>query len=286
MKKLKLFVILALFFTLVSDTAPILAQRKQGGEWKLVFRDEFRLKNGSQPDARHWSCPSRGWSTWNRWVSDSKRVAFIRNGKLVCRAIRNVEHPADTARMLTGAVETRGKFSFQYGKIEVRAKTNLHAGNFPAIWLMPQPPAPSHPDGGEIDIFESFGSHRDAHHTVHNHWSLTLKHADRPKNHFVKGYFDVDKWHVYGLEWSPGSLVFTIDGTATGVYNKSSDAEALANGQWPFDRPFYIILNQSVRQFGTPFGGDPDLDYVYETQFDWVRVYQLNGAKRGSYKKP
>lgn len=61
--------------------------------------------------------------------------------------------------------------------------------------------------------------------------------------------------------------------------NKSSDAEALANGQWPFDHPFYIILNQSLRPFGTPFGCDPDLDYVYETQFDRVRAYQRKGAK-------
>lgn len=268
-----------LLLVLFASDAGLIKAQDSKGEWKLVFRDEFRQKNGSRPDARFWSCSPRGWSTWNRWIVDSKDVAFIRNGKLVCRAIRNTDHSADTVRMLTGAVETRGKFSFQYGKIEVRAKTNLHTGNFPAIWLMPQPPAPDHPDGGEIDIFESYGSHRDAYHTIHSHWSLTLKHKDKPKNQFIKGHFDVDKWHIYGLEWTPNSLVFTIDGMTTGVYNKSRDTEALANGQWPFDRPFYIILNQSLRQFGTPFGGDPDLDYVYETQFDWVRVYQRNDTK-------
>ena len=140
---------------------------------------------------------------------------------------------------------------------------------------MPQPPAEIHPYGGEIDVFESFGTHRDAHHTVHSHWTLHLKHDDKPKNHFIKTHFGVNEWHVYGLEWTPSRLVFLIDDEVTGVYSKSTDAEALANKQWPFDHPFYIILNQSVRTFGTPFGGDPDLDYVYETQFDWVRVYKL-----------
>ena len=80
--------------------------------------------------------------------------------------------------------------------------------------------------------------------------------------------------HVYSTQWSDSAIVFRIDGEVTGIYRKSKDTEALANKQWPFDHPFYIILNQSVTKFGTAFGGAPDIDYVYETQFDWVRVYQ------------
>lgn len=260
---------LALF---VSDTPR--AQRSNE-EWQIVFRDEFNGRRGSRPDTAYWSCSLRGVSTWDRWISSSDKVAFVRNGKLVCRAMRNRTEPSDTALMLTGAVDTRGKFSFQYGKIEVRAKTNLHEGNFPAIWLMPEEPAPRHPHGGEIDIFESFGTHRDAYHTIHTNWTYLLKHT-KPSNQFVRTYFDVDQWHVYGLEWTPTSLIFYIDDEETGRYLKSTDKEALANNQWPFDRPFYIILNQSLRQFGTTFGGDPDVNYVYETQFDWVRVYKKN----------
>lgn len=264
--------LLYFFFPLLlsSDSLLMVAQNT---DYTLVFSDEFDRPDGSRPDSAYWSCPKRGWSTWDRWISDSERVAFIRDGKLVCRAIRNTETPADTALMLTGAVETKGKYSFQYGKIEVRAKTNLHEGNFPAIWLMPEPPAPRHPDGGEIDIYESYGTHRDACQTVHSHWTLSLKQNDNPKNTFSKHYFDINEWHIYGLEWTPTRLVFLIDGDVTGVYPKSMDEEALSKGQWPFDRPFYIILNQSLRRFGT-FGGSPDPDYVYETQFDWVRVYQ------------
>lgn len=267
----KSLIAVAVLFSLISDTVPVSAQK--ASDYTLVFSDEFNQKNGSRPDSLYWSCSPRGWSTWNRWISNSKKVAFVKKGKLVCRAIRNTENPADTARMITGAVETINKFSFQYGKIEVRARTNLHEGNFPAIWLMPQPPAERHPNGGEIDIFESYGTHRDACQTVHSHWTLDLKQNDNPKNTFAWHYFDVSKWHVYGIEWTFDKLIFMIDGKVTGVYNKSKDPEALAKGQWPFDHPFYIILNQSLRRFGT-FGGSPDPDYVYETQFDWVRVYQ------------
>ena len=41
------------------------------------------------------------------------------------------------ATMLTGAVDTRSSFAFQYGKIELRMRTNMLPGNFPAAWLLP-----------------------------------------------------------------------------------------------------------------------------------------------------
>lgn len=266
------FTIIVLFF-LHSDSANLSEKFTDQDDYVLVFSDEFDFF-----DTTKWGYCQRNPATWARWISPSPDVAFVKNGSLVCLAIKNHTEPADTALMLTGAIETKGKFSFQYGKIEVRARTNLHEGNFPAIWLMPEPPAPEHPYGGEIDIFESYGTHRDAKQTIHTNWTLNLKQNNNPKNQFRKSYFDINRWHVYGLEWTPTKLVFIIDGWVTGVYEKSTDEKALANGQWPFDRPFYIILNQSLRRFGT-FGGDPDLDYVYETQFDWVRVYQEKQVK-------
>ena len=241
-------------------------------DYELVFSDEFSGRSGSRPDTLYWSVPPRQPSTWARWISNSPAVAYLRNGRLVCRAVRDNGTTGGGQQMMTGAVHTKDKFYFQYGKIEVRARTNLHEGNFPAIWLMPQPPCPSHPHGGEIDIFESFGTHRDAYHTVHTNWTLNLK-KTTPKNSFVKNYFDVDKWHVYGLEWTEDMLRFTIDGMETGVYRKSSVKSELEQGQWPFDRPFYLILNQSVQSEGS-WAGSPDFGYVYETQFDWVHVYR------------
>ena len=246
--------------------------RAQDKDYVLVFEENFNGKKGSRPNPELWSCSPRGTSRWNRWIADSRSVAFIRRGKLICRAIRNTEAPADTAVMLTGAVETMNKFSFQYGKIEVRARTKRHQGNFPAIWLMPQPPAESHPAGGEIDIFETVGDHDDVYFTLHTNWTLRLKHII-PRNHFYKVVDNVERWHVYGVEWTADSIVWTVDGEVCGHYDKSTDETALANGQWPFDHPFYIILNQSIA-FPGEWAGMPDLDFVYETQFDWVRVWQ------------
>lgn len=45
----------------------------------------------------------------------------------------------------------------------------------------------------------------------------------------------------------------------------------LEEGQWSFDRFFFIILNQSVG-YGNWHAPDPHA--TYETEFDWVRIYQ------------
>ena len=238
-------------------------------DYVLVFRDEFKGPRGSQPDASKWSCPHRNPSTWARWISPSRAVAFLRGGKLVCRAIPNTTEPGDTARMLTGAVESLGKFSFQYGKVEVRMKTNLKQGNFPAIWMKPSD-TKTDDRYGEIDIVETYGYKKASFHTIHTHETYTLK--KRKPTEFSKD-IDISRWHVYGVEWTPDSIVWTVDGASVGVYRKSSLPEDLRNGQWTFDRPFYLRLNQSLGDGSYP-RFTPMTNEEYETRFDWVRVYQ------------
>ena len=66
-----------------------------------MFSDEFDLKDGAQPNPKVWQRSVRGTSRWNRWISKSSDVVFIRDGKLVCRAIPNTSERGDTATMLT-----------------------------------------------------------------------------------------------------------------------------------------------------------------------------------------
>ena len=239
--------------------------------YQLVFSDEFDLPDGSPPDPAKWTASQRQGATWSRWISPSTEVAFVKNGSLVCRAIPNPDTTADAVPMITGAMETRNKFSFTYGKVEVRLKTNLHKGNFPAAWMMPQPPADGWPRGGEIDIFESIDAQKTAYHTVHSHWTYDLGNRSNPRSSFSEQVM-VNAWHVYGLEWTEDCIIWTVDGKEVGRYAKSSDPNALANGQWPFDHPFYLILNQSVGNGS--WAKDADTSYTYQTFFDYVRVYQ------------
>lgn len=262
-------VCIAIFILLLSSDTFISKAQRVDNDYVLVFQDEFDGIDYAQPDTAKWGRSRRGWSSWNKWISRSEDVVYVRGGALVCRTIPNICEKSDTARMLTGAVETQDKFSFQYGKVEVRLRTNNHYGNFPAVWMMPQPPAPEHPYGGEIDIFEAFNSEGKAFQTVHSHWTMHLNKKKNPL-HAFSNPVTLGEWHVYGFEWTANKLIWTVDGTVVGLYEKSKNEDDLANGQWPFDRPYYLILNQSVGSSGSKI----DFKYIYETEFDWVRVYQ------------
>lgn len=242
------------------------------GAYELMFSDEFDQPDGSRPDSKKWRSSTRYSSTWNRWISPSADVAFISDGHLVCRAIPNPDRSTDDVPMITGAVETRDKFAFTYGKVEVCLRTTNHAGNFPAAWMMPQPPTDGWPKGGEIDIFECIDSENKSYHTVHSNWTYNLGHKNDPKSSFSRAT-NVEEWHVYGLIWTENALIWTVDGTVVGTYMKADNPEALSQGQWPFTHPFYIILNQSVGNGS--WAKAADTSFTYETRFDWVRVYRM-----------
>ena len=238
--------------------------------YQLIFSDEFNQTDGSHPDPAKWQCSTRYGSTWNRYISNSPDVAFIRNGSLVCRAIKNPDTTTDNVPMITGAMETRNLFSFTYGKVEIRLKALPHTGSFPAAWMMPQPPCASWPNAGEIDIFESIDDKNTAYHTVHSNWTYNLKRTNpTPSSNET---VTIGNWHVYGLTWEPDLLTWTVDGNRVATYRRLTTQNAIDGLQWPFDHEFYIILNQSVGDGS--WAAKPDQDFTYETEFDYVRVYQ------------
>lgn len=259
-----------LLFFVSADSARKAEVLVNDNNYVLVFSDEFNQPDGSRPDTTFWSCPPRSNAGWNRWVADSSAVAFIRKGKLVCRAIPNRTLQADTATMLTGAVFSKDKFEFRYGKVEVRMKTNLRVGNFPAAWLRTWP-TDKEPLYSEIDIMEVFGNRKVSAHTAHS--QLTTSRRRHGQRNTFNYACDVTKWHVYGVIWTEDSIVWTVDGVKVGEYDKTTDKDLLAQGQWSFDYPLFIILNQSVGMGGYDYFM-PQTNKTYETQFDWVRVYQ------------
>ena len=249
-------------------------QPTENTEYELVFSDEFNLPDGSRPDESKWvSCERQG-ATWNRWLADRPEVYFIKDGKLACRAIPNPYQDEDPVPMITGGVKSQGKFAFTYGKVECRALSNPWIGNFPAIWMMPADNSKGWPNAGEIDIWEVIDTDERSYHTIHSNWTYNLHQG--PQSSFntpVK----LDRYHTYGLEWDETSLKWYVDGKLVGTYNKSTDSNALNQGQWPFNKHFYLILNQSVGNGA--WAANADVNHVYETTFDWIRVYQKKGQQ-------
>ena len=251
-----------------SDSSIVHAQHS-AQNYHLVFSDEFNQRNGSMPDTTKWSIHERQQCTWARWISGSPKVISVRNGSLVCRAIPNQSEPNDTARMLTGAICSMGKFEFQYGKVEVRMKTNRKQGNFPAAWMV-------RPDCnttyGEIDIVETFGLKKMASHAIHS--KFTYHNDAHGLNNIFQEEIDITKWHVYSVEWTSDYVRWEVDGKTVGFFMKPTSSKKISEGQWTFDHPFYLILNQSVGN--GEYGNYANYNQSYETKFDWIRVYQKN----------
>ena len=242
-------------------------------EYKLRFADEFDGKDYSLPDANVWHNCTRESPTWKRFTSQTaegqQKTAFIRDGKLVTRCIKNTIAEEGNVDMISGAIESSDKMYFTYGRIEGRLRTTPHVGNFPAFWLMPQDNSAGWPNAGEIDIWEQIDTENKTYHTVHTHFTYDLK-LGLPNS--GSAYTNAADYHVITLDWTPELLTWYVDGTKAFSYAKTKQSYLLEKGQWPFDKPFYVILNQSVGN--NSWAKDADVNFEYETLFDYVRLYQ------------
>lgn len=136
----------------------------------------------------------------------------------ICEHICSEDFPAPPIQ--SARIKTNGTFAFRYGRIEVRAIMPTGDWLFPAIWLMP-----THnvyggwPRSGEIDVMETQGNEHFEHtngepvpvspegfstaSTLHfgpNGSSSAWRTA-----HFMRGIENRWDWHLYQLEWTPGT---------------------------------------------------------------------------------
>ena len=249
-------------------------EREEDTEWILVFSDEFNAEDYSQPVDDKWMRCQRYGATWNRWLSDSEEVIYLEDGDLVARAIPNPDKENDPVDMITGGIKSMGKFGFTYGYVEARIYNNLWRGNFPAFWMMPEDQSAGWPDCGEIDIWEVIDTENRSYHTIHSNWTYDLGYKNNPQSSFNTSC-SYDRYHTYGLAWDATTLIWYLDGKEVGRYAKSTNQSNLNQGQWPFDKHFHLILNQSVGNGS--WAANADITHTYETRFDWVRVYQKDG---------
>lgn len=245
-------------------------------EWELVFSDEFNGADYTQPTSEKWMRCQRYGATWNRWLSDSKEVIYEQGGDLVARAIPNPDTSTDNVPMITGGIKSMGKFGFTYGVVEGRIFSNLWVGNFPAFWMMPEDQSAGWPDCGEIDIWETIDEQSRSWHTVHSNWTYDLGKTGDPVSSFNVPV-DYSRYHTFRLEWNNKTLIWFVDGKEVGRYARSTKTSNINQGQWPFNKHFHLILNQSVGNGA--WAAHADVAHTYETRFDWVRVYQKRGMK-------
>ena len=241
--------------------------------WKLVYSDEFNY--AGLPDTSLWSYDVGGHGWGNNEAqfytyADSNNVK-VKDGTLKIIAL---QHKMEQSNYTSAKLTTYEKFSMQYGKIECRAKLPFGKGSWPAIWMLPNSIRTNTEDWplcGEIDIMEHVGKdpntiHNSLHTFLYNH----IKHTQI--THFGKVAEVSNQFHVYGIEWDEQSIQFFIDNKMVYESKKSENGRKTNNEGWPFDKPYYFILNLAI---GGNWGGEID-NTIFPNIFeiDYVRIYQ------------
>ena len=294
---------------LVLALAALAAPAAAADNWAMVWSDEF---DGDKIDRSKWGFDVDCWGGGNdehQCYTKSARNAAIEDGKLVITARHErVTGPAlpeqlrrtsatpeaeATRNFSSARLSTRGKASWRYGKVEVRAKLPQGQGTWPAIWMLPEKDRyGTWAASGEIDILEAVnlgvpcakcpgGRENTILGTLHfgGKWPGNKhKGEEVPFPAVLDGGF-----HTYAIEWGPERITWQVDGKTYAVRTADewSTTGSTARGA-PFDQPFHLILNLAIggKLAETRGLGGVQLDgYPKRMEIDWVRVWQAPDAK-------
>lgn len=183
-----------------------------------------------------------GWGNGEQqyYTGHSDNLFIDESGLNLCARRERVKHSDGRSFAYTSArIDTKGKFSFRYGKLVARARLPVGHGLWPAIWLMPEESAYGPwPASGEIDIMEARGRlPRQVSGTLHYGKDWDHKRLDEFSYTFESG--SIAEFHDYALEWNEQHIRWLVDGHC---YAERS----MEPGVMPFDQPFYVVLNLAV----------------------------------------
>lgn len=261
--------IAAIFMNVFRVQALILPGSEPIKGWKLVWSDEFNYKG--MPDSTKWGYESggHGWGNNEQQYYTSKDTtnAYVSDGtlKIIARKQPKDANPYTSARLVT-----HGKKEFTNGRIEVRAKLPAGKGTWPAVWMLgTNIEKAGWPTCGEIDIMEHVGYQKDSiYGTVHTKSYNHIIGTQKTKSIFIENPYS--QFHIYSIEWTPEKIDFLMDGK---VYNHFENEHKSVN-EWPFDYPFFIILNLAIGgNWGGKYGVDDSI-FPATMEVDYVRVYQ------------
>ena len=204
--------------------------------------------------------------------TNSQVNSYVSNGSLNLVAKKETFTDQGVTKQYTSA-RLNSKFSFKYGRVEVRAKLPSGAGTWPAIWMLgkniKEPGAfwsatygtQSWPACGEVDIMEHWGTNQNyvqsAMHTPSSYGGTvnlggqTIATAS-------------SEFHVYSLDWTAEKMVFSVDNVVHYTYNPPVKNAST----WPFDAEQYILLNVAIQS-------NIISNFTQAAmEVDYVRVYQ------------
>jgi len=233
-----------------------------GTQWELVWEDNFDVTG--LPDSAIWNY-EEGYIRNNEvqyYTKSRAENARIENGNLIIEARKdNWEGNAITS----ASINTYGKKSMLYGRIEVKGKLPTGTGTWPAIWMLGDVfnEGTGWPACGEIDIMENVGFDPDMIHA-----NIHAEGIDKGNKITIeKPYND---FHVYAVEWFEDHMNFFVDDQM--YFNFQN--EKTGSNVWPFDKPHYLLINLAI---GGGWGGQKGVDdtiFPQKYYIDYVKVFK------------
>lgn len=238
-----------------------------------TLEDDFNGPANTSPDSSKWDERNvQGLFTHKnlaRYTSSTANASLDGHGHLRITAIRDTSGSSPT---YTSAFVSSKQLVGPDVHIEARIKMAPGYGLWPNFWIQGiNSQGLGWPATGEIDIAENPAKlPRELWATAHGldlpgddyvaHWkTTTVLNTARPLSQL---------YHVYGLDVTPNTLTWTIDGI---VYKQFSRNELQTGQVWSFDNPYVIIFNLAV---GGPFPSNPrpSTKFPSTMYIDWVKV--------------
>jgi licheninase len=248
----------------------------------LLWSDEF---DGAVLDRSKWSFDTSrnklGWynGELQYYAADRPENLRLDNGRLIIELRKDPQQIRKLPdwgkqKYSSAKIVTKDKAAFRYGFIEMSAKLPCARGTWPAFWMMPQGGS-KWPDDGEIDILEQVGSQPNvAHATLHtalfNHTRHNGRGAELPVATACTDF------HRYQLAWTPDAITIGVDDRG---YMRVKNDQAGGRGAWPFDSPFYLILNLAMGGAWAAAKGIDDAALPQRFEVDYVRVWEMPEAQ-------
>lgn len=224
-----------------------------------VWSDEFNIDGAPNSSKWGYDLGAGGWGN-NEAQNYTNRAdnVIIQEGvlKIITKKESYQGSSYTSARLLT-----KGKFSFKYGKVEIRAKLPSGGGTWPALWMLGDNiDTAAWPACGEIDIMEHLGNNLNTIYGTLHYPGHSGGSADGATTTIANA---TTEFHIYSIDWRADAIKFYVDNQLFKTFVNSSSV--------PFNQNFFLIFNCAL---GGNFGGAIDPSFVSSTfEIDYVRVY-------------
>ncbi len=254
---------------------------------KLLWHDEFDTDGAPNPEywnheqgfvrnhEYQWYQPANA-SASGGILTIQGRLDSIPNPRYNSQRSGDWKRSRPYAQYSSSSINTRGKFEFLYGTLEVRARIPAVLGSWPAIWLLGS--KYGWPSCGEIDVMEYYHVGGRPHILANACWGNdqngSVWNSKRiPYQHFYERdpYWN-ERFHVWRMDWTAEYIRIYLDDELLNDINLAKTINGRAGGNDnPFHTPQYILLNLAI---GGDNGGEPLPDsFPMNYDIDYVRVY-------------